>query len=60
MRTTLTKWAAKQFDPVPSLHVLRRLVRDGRINPQPQLVGREYYVEETATLRGLTDRLGGR
>ena len=53
MKTTLEQWAALHFTaPVPSVYVLRKLAREGRITPAPILVGREYRVEETATIVG--------
>lgn len=59
MKTTLAEWAARHFTPTPSLHTLRRMAREGKITPPPMLVGREYYVEETATLVGDTPPAGG-
>lgn len=45
----LTDWAARHYDPPPSLWVLRRWARDGEISPAPERVGREWYVAENAT-----------
>lgn len=47
-RVKLLDWAARHFDPVPSLWTLRRLVRDGKIEPKPVKVGKCYYVQEDA------------
>lgn len=44
----LRKWAEMQFSSPPTIRTLRRWVRDGRISPQPILVGREYQVNEDA------------
>ena len=45
----LSEWAARHYDPPPSLWVLRRWARDNEITPAPERVGREWYVAETAT-----------
>lgn len=47
----LKAWAERKFDPVPSVHTLRALARTDRIEPPPQLVGRDYYVEPDAKLK---------
>ena len=44
----LTSWAARLYDPIPSLHTLRAWCRLDRIQPPPQKVGREYRVREDA------------
>lgn len=44
----LTDWAARHFDPPPPIRTLRAWVREGRIQPQPILVGREYRAREDA------------
>lgn len=44
----LNAWAARFFDPPPSIHTLRRWCRDGNIFPLPTFVGREWYVLENA------------
>lgn len=49
MKITLHAWAARRYDPAPSAWVLRKWVRDGEISPAPEKVGRDYYVEETAS-----------
>lgn len=41
-------WAARRYDPPPSIHTLRRWCRDGRISPAPEMAGREYRVREDA------------
>lgn len=48
MKVLLTAWAAKRYDPPPSLWVLRKWARAGEIYPAPELVGRNYYVDENA------------
>ena len=47
-KITLTAWAALRYDPPPSAWVLRKWVREGQIFPAPELVGKGYYVEQTA------------
>ena len=57
MRIPLTEWAASRYNPAPSRYVLAGWIERGEIYPAPELVGRAYYVEETA--RRLTaDRPG--
>lgn len=58
MKVLLTAWAAKRYDPPPSLWVLRRWVRDGEIYPPAELVGRTYYVDENARRMTETDAAG--
>jgi len=48
MKILLTTWAAKQYDPAPPIYTLRRWAREGEIVPQPELVGKAYYVDENA------------
>ena len=45
---TLMAWAAVRFDPPPSLWTLRRMAREGRIEPAPVKVGKSYFVPEDA------------
>lgn len=47
-RITLTAWAACAFDPPPSLWTLRKMVREGRIDPPAVKVGKSYYVQDDA------------
>ncbi len=50
-RVLLATWAASYFgEDAPSVHTLRRMVRDRRIVPAPTLVGKHYYVPPAATL----------
>ena len=45
----LDMWAAAKFaGRVPSIHTLRRWVREEKIIPFPRLYGRAYYVKENA------------
>lgn len=48
----LQEWAAARYDPVPSIHTLRRWCREGRIHPRPDLVGGSYRVLENAEKLG--------
>lgn len=44
----LLDWAKLRYDPPPSIRTLRAWVRDGRIYPEPELVGRGYRVQPDA------------
>jgi hypothetical protein len=44
----LEAWAADRFEPAPSLWTLRAMARTGKIQPQPVLVGKHYYVDPEA------------
>lgn len=48
MKISLEKWAEKNFDPAPHISTLRAWVRQAKIYPQPQKLGRAYYVDENA------------
>lgn len=48
MKIKLEDWAAKHYNPAPSLFVLRKWCREGEIFPTPEKVGRTYYVEHNA------------
>lgn len=41
-------WAAAKFAPPPSIHTLRRWVRETKIFPIPRKYGREYLVKTDA------------
>lgn len=57
MKVKLSAWAAARYDPAPSDWVLRKWVREGQIHPAPELVGKHYYVEQTARrLTGAPER----
>lgn len=45
----LEDWAKRRY-PVkaPSIHTLRRWVREAKIYPVPEKHGRAYFVDETA------------
>jgi hypothetical protein len=47
-KITLEAWAAKYWDPAPSIHTLRLWTRNGRIFPWPEKAGRTYYVDPNA------------
>ncbi len=44
----LNDWAKRRFNPPPCRETQRRWVRACRIYPEPELVGRTYYVDEDA------------
>lgn len=45
---TLQEWAATMFSPAPHVNTLRRWVNDGRIQPQPEKIGRIWRVKREA------------
>lgn len=47
-KLTLTKWAARTFDPPPHKNTLRAWARDCKISPPPKKIGREWFVDESA------------
>ena len=47
-QVTLTEWANANFSPAPSLFTLRKMAREGRIDPPAVKVGKHYYVREDA------------
>jgi hypothetical protein len=47
-RITLQQWDKKHFDPPHSTRTLRAWAKDGKIQPKPELIGREYRVMEDA------------
>ena len=44
----LQNWAERHFDPAPGIRTLRNWARNGRIQPRPILVGREWRAREDA------------
>lgn len=48
MLVTLTEWDKKLFAKPHGRNTLRKWAREGKIQPRPILVGREYQVEEDA------------
>lgn len=48
MKITLDTWAARNFDPPPTLPTLRTWARSGHIQPAPVKVGRTWYVDADA------------
>jgi hypothetical protein len=53
MKIPLADWASRRYDPPPPLYTLRRWAREGEIFPQPELVGKAYYVDENAERVGV-------
>jgi predicted site-specific integrase-resolvase len=45
---TLKEWASMMFSKVPHENTLLRWVHDGRIQPQPQKVGKAWQVKRDA------------
>jgi predicted site-specific integrase-resolvase len=50
----IREWAKAKFAPEDQPHpnTLRRWTHDGRIFPQPKLIGKSWYVEECAEYKG--------
>lgn len=48
MKILLAEWGRRRYDPPPSMYTLRRWAREGEIFPQPEKVGKHYYVDEHA------------
>ena len=48
---TLQEWAAENFSKVPHNNTLLRWVHEGRIQPQPEKIGRIWRVKRDATYR---------
>lgn len=48
-KVLLAAWAALRYDPAPSAWTLRQWAREGDIHPAPEKVGRDWYVDPTAT-----------
>ncbi|WP_295991732.1 excisionase [Rugamonas sp.] len=48
---TLAEWAAEQFSKVPHTNTLLKWVHEGRIQPQPQKIGRCWRVRPNAEYR---------
>ena len=53
MKILLIEWGKRQYDPPPPIYTLRRWAREGEIFPQPELVGKAYYVDENAERVGV-------
>lgn len=54
--TSLEDWAEKRYGShAPSIHTLRRWVREAKIMPAPKKHGRRYFVEESAVYLNYND-----
>lgn len=49
---TLQEWAQLNFSKVPHSNTLLRWVNEGRIQPQPEKIGRIWRVKRGAVYRG--------
>ena len=49
-RITIESWIALHYEPegAPSIHTVRRWIRDGHITPLPEKHGRTYYLSPKA------------
>ena len=53
MNLTLADWAKSKFgERAPHIVTLRRWVREGRIFPQPQKIGKTWFVKPGAEYHG--------
>ncbi|MFM0020880.1 excisionase [Paraburkholderia azotifigens] len=50
MKIRLDEWLKRNFDPPPSMHTGRAMIKAGRIHPAPTKMGRSWYVDEGAVL----------
>lgn len=48
MKITLSEWGAQNYDPAPSMHILRSWAKSGQISPAPEKVGKVWMVDENA------------
>lgn len=48
MKITLDEWAQRNYSKPPSKWVLRKLMRSGEIQPPPEKLGRDWFVDESA------------
>lgn len=52
-KLTLEAWAKELFKGrIPHIVTLRRWAREARITPQPEKIGKEWFVEEGAVYQG--------
>ncbi len=49
---TLAEWAASMFTKVPHKNTLNRWANEGRIQPQPEKIGRIWRVTRNAVYKG--------
>jgi predicted site-specific integrase-resolvase len=56
MKLRLDEWLKREFYPPPAISTARAWVRQGKIYPPPQKIGRAYYVEENAVFNDGTIR----
>lgn len=52
-------WAAGKYAPPPSAWILARWCRDGEIHPEPERVGRAWFVAENAKRMTTAQPVGG-
>lgn len=48
MKITLQEWGSRNYNPAPSIRILRAWASSGQIFPTPEKVGRTIMVDETA------------
>ena len=52
MKIKLKLWAEKNFNPAPHRNTIVNWLKDGRISPAPEFIGRSYFVDENARYVG--------
>lgn len=48
LKIKLKDWAARRYDPPPSAFILAKWHRSGELQPAPERVGKEWYIDENA------------
>ncbi|WP_321919375.1 excisionase [Paraburkholderia tropica] len=51
MKIRLDEWLKREFDPPPAIRTARQWIKDRKIYPAPEKVGRAYYVDDKAVFR---------
>ncbi|WP_321904450.1 excisionase [Paraburkholderia tropica] len=56
MKIRLDEWIAREFDPPPAVRTARQWIKDRKIYPPPQKIGRAYYVDDKAVYRDAVEK----
>ncbi|QBR00479.1 excisionase [Paraburkholderia pallida] len=51
MKIRLDEWLKREFDPPPAIRTARQWIKNRKIFPAPEKVGRSYYVDDKAVFR---------
>ncbi|MDE1139540.1 MAG: excisionase [Paraburkholderia tropica] len=57
MKIRLEDWLRREFDPPPAVVTAYRWIKEKKIFPAPQKVGRAYYVDTKAVYRNGVQKL---